>query len=236
MLAVTDVNRFHVCVPYYSLPEFPESCRLVRIHDILPRDVLLCNPNNNIHRQIGFQLDPAIEYGQYRVCEPKVRQGLKARAARYDTLYLLFRTRSIGLDDPPRIVVSGFFEVSKCFPEGNTDEPIVTARKMRFVSRAHAIDITERLRSSGAFRCTPTSENAVWRGDLERWVSLLQSKRNRADDYVELTKDLKAAFKRNEFKYDRYAECDSCEYLTGFRPKCPLVRRQNLWPIADVSR
>src|SRR5665647_3946554 len=100
------MSSFLVCVVYFSLPSFPENCSLVTQHDLVPRDVLLCNKSNDRHILGGMQYDPNIENGEYRVCEPPVRRNLRTKSTHYDDLFLLFRTRYFNHDGSSRYLVT----------------------------------------------------------------------------------------------------------------------------------
>ena len=223
------MSVFSVCVPYYSSPEFPRSCVLIRNHDILPRDILLCNKTNRIHIQEGAQYDPNIENGEYRLCEPPVRRSLKKKADNYDKLYLIFRTRFLRLNGTSKYLVTGFYIVKNEFEKEDRDGPIIHAKNMRFVSISDSIDITHRMNESQAFISSFTSKNKGWKDDLTEWIQQLEGKKDQTAAYIREINRLKKRFKENEFKNKPYSECKSCKFVSIARSKCPLIWRQNTW-------
>ena len=218
---------FSVCVPYYSLPEFPRFCILIRNHDILPRDILLCNETNNDHIKEGAQYDPNIENGEYRLCEPPVRRSLKKKADIYDELYLLFRTRYFQLNRERKYLVTGFYKVKKEFDKEEREGPIIYAKNMRFVSISDSVDITKRIIDSRAYRPPLTSENEKWKDDITEWIHQLEEKKDQTEVYISKINRLKRVFKENEFKNRPYSECTSCKFVNMKRSSCPLIWRQN---------
>jgi hypothetical protein len=229
------MNDFLVCVPYFSLPEFPEQCILVSIRDILPRDILLSNPSNSIHRTIGVQFDPAIECSLYRVCEPRVRQSIRARLGIYDRLFILFRTTYRKLDGSSNLLIAGYYEVDKNATAIAPDDRVL-ARRMSFVSTGDAVDITQLMSGRRAYRSAFSSENEAWKAHLYNWKRHLEANQNRLNDYILLINNLKSAFEANEFRNSRYRNCLSCKWIHNDSLRCPLVYRQNHWSINDLSR
>lgn len=219
------MSDFYVCVVYYSLPSFPDNCTLIEQHDLIPRDVLLCNKSNDRHIRGGMQYDPNIENGEYRVCEPPVRTNLRRKAENYDSLYLLFRTRFFNQDGSSRYLVTGFYNVEKNFTNECREAPIIHARAMHFVSLADSIDITETMREERAYRCCFTSENIAWHDNLVNWVNQLKHSQNHTNRYIEEISRLKNIFYENEIQGGKYLTCSLCEYRN--RPDiCSLTWRR----------
>lgn len=229
------MKRFFVCVYYFSHPEFPKECNLVRNHGILLRDILVANPSNDTHRKEGYQYDPAVDVGEYRVCQKNTRLGIKKRLDKYDELYLLFRTRYVKINKDKPVLVSGFFKVDKDLTREQEDHTIY-ASKMHFNSVDDAIDITAFMKKKRAHRASPNSENQRWGDALESWFEHIANHPNRIRRYKNLSQTLKIAFKANEFQNERYSECTLCEYVTEGKSLCPLVHRQNSWKISDMRR
>jgi len=207
------MSQFSVCVIYYSLPSLPEACALVTQHDLVPRDVLLCNRSNDHHILGGMQYDPNIENAEYRICEPRVRAKLQRQSSQYDNLYLLFRTRHFNQDGSSNYLVTGFYDVERDFTDAQClEKPIVHARAMHFVSLADSIDITELMKERKSYRCCFTSENPFWRPHLESWVNQLSQAQNQTNRYVEEINNLKNIFYDNEFHGANYETCTNCTY------------------------
>ena len=221
------MTNFYACVTYYSLPSFPKSCIIIRNHNILPRDVLLCNRTNDHHIRGGMQYDPNIENAEYRVCEPPVRQGLRTRAGKYDDLYLMFRTRNIRVDGTSSYLVTGFYKIKKEFDKTQREAPIIYADAMQFVSISDCIDITERITESQAFRCCLTSENPKWMKDLVQWADQLEKATNQTEVYIREINRLKRIFRENEFRDTPYPMCTPCKHSNASTSSCPLVWRRH---------
>ena len=220
------MSNFYVCVVYFSLPPFPESCTLIKNHDILPRDVLLCNRINDHHIRGGMQYDPNIENAEYAICEPRVRTSLQRKSTDYDNLYLLFRTRFFNHDGSSRYLVTGFYEVEKKFGETQSREaPIVHAKAMHFVSLADSIDITQKMEEEQAFRCCFTSNNDNWEQDLMSWVAQLSESEDQTTRYIEEINNLKKVFYENEVQDNGYSVCSACECSSHLH-NCPLTWRR----------
>jgi hypothetical protein len=220
------MTNFYACVTYYSLPSFPRSCAMIRNHDLLLRDVLLCNRTNDHHMRGGMQYDPNIENAEYRVCEPSVRRGLMIRAEEYDHLYLIFRTRHMRLDCTPRYLVTGFYRVKKKFEEIHREAPVIHAEAMHFVSVSDCIDATKKIMESRAFRCCFTSENLGWKQHLIEWTTELEKATNLAHKYIKETNRLKRIFRENEFQENPYQICTTCRYCNPSTCSCPLTWRR----------
>lgn len=218
--------NFYACVVYFSLPNFPETCKLVRYHDIVPRDVLLCNRINDHHIKGGMQYDPHIESAEYAICEPRVRKSFQNKSDLYNNMYLIFRTRYFNGHGSSKYLVTGFYEIEKKFdgPESR-EAPIIHAKSMHFISIKDSIDITEKMDKEQAFRCSFTSNSADWKEDLVSWVNRIGKCENQSSRYIEEINHLKNIFKENEFEGKNYTNCSSCEYSHANNP-CPLTWRR----------
>lgn len=219
------MSNFYVCVTYYSLPSFPKACRIVKNHDVVPRDVLLCNRTNNHHMRGGMQYDPNIENAEYAVCEPPVRRSLERRAKKHDELYLIFRTRHFKLDGSTKYLVTGFYEVEKEFDKTLREAPIIHAQDMHFVSLSDCIDITGKIKEANAFRCCFTSDNTLWEKELATWSTQLSDSKDQTQKYIEEIKSLKKVFYENEIQGKAYHICSSCEHRNYRTQNCPLAWR-----------
>ena len=215
---------FIVCVPYYSLPEFPLDCAIVRDHDILPRDILLCN-RGNFHFKGGVQYDPHIEGLEYVNCQPLVRQAISCKTTDYADIYILFRTLFLRLGGSPKYRVTGYYKVDPVFTTSCRDAPVIRACVAKFVSTEESIDITGVMKATKAFRSCPTTENGEWRGPLTRWLSRLKSGQDLTCRYIEETERLKRIFGLQEFSAfgQGYPDCRGCEREDD---SCPLVWRR----------
>lgn len=218
--------NFYACVVYFSLPSFPDSCKLVKHHDLAPRDVLLCNRINDHHIKGGMQYDPHIESGEYAICEPRVRRSFQNKADLFNKMYLIFRTRYFDNQGSSRYLVTGFYEIDKKFDGMESREaPIIYAKTMHFLSVNDSIDITEKMEEEQAFRCSFTSTCASWKEDLESWVTEISKRQNQTDRYIEDINHQKQIFKENEFENKNYETCSTCKYSSANDP-CPLTWRR----------
>jgi hypothetical protein len=218
---VQTLPNFYTCVVYFSLPSFPKSCSIVTNHDVVIRDLLLCNRINDHHIKGGMQYDPNVENAEYRVCEGRIRRGLQKRLAKYDNLYILFRTRFFELSGASRYLVTGYYHVGTFQETDYSDTPIVRASDMRFVSLSDCIDITGIVKKRSAFRCCFNSENEDWAPHLESWFCKLNRSPNRTDDYVNQINALKTVFFENEVQGNNYVDCPTC----ANNARCPLMWR-----------
>ena len=220
-----DRKVFVVCVPYYSLPEFPNECVIVRDHDLFLRDILLCN-KRNFHFKGGVQYDPHIETSEYLNCQPLVRQSISIKAREYDDLYILFRTCFLKLDQNPQYFVTGYYKVKHEFNEICRDAPVIKASESRFISRDESINITSVMAETRAFRSCPTTENKNWEGPLSNWLNNLTRGRDLTSRCVKEINRLKTIFREQEFSESKqgYADCECCDYENDL---CPLVWRRH---------
>lgn len=213
-----------VCVPYYSLPEFPSGCAIVKDHDILLRDILLCN-RRNFHFKGGAQYDPHIEALDYMNCQPRVRQAIVDKAGKYDDIYILFRTCFLKLRGRSEYRVAGYYRVKPVFTESCRDAPVVKASVARFVSIKESVDITCVMNATRAFRSCPTTENKEWRDRLNGWLSTLENAQDLTNRYTEEIERLKVVFGEQEFAglSQGYPDCKGCRHEGNL---CPLVWRR----------
>jgi len=223
------MSAFYGCVPYYGLPEFPKSCIIVKNHEILPRDILLCNKTNITHIQGGMQYDPNIENGEYRICEPPTRRNLQKKADDYGELYLIFRTRYIQLRGASKYLVTGFYNVKKEFEKEEREGPIIYAENMRFATISDSIDITKQITGSRAFRSFFTSRNERWKKNLTEWVDHLEEKEDQTSVYIREINRLKKIFEENEFQDRLYSGCESCKHNDIAGSSCPLIWRKRTY-------
>jgi hypothetical protein len=218
---------FIVCVPFYSLPEFPKICRIIKNHNVILRDVLLCNKTNTIHIEAGIQFDPHIETQEYKYCEPRVRAMLMKRQNDYDELYILFRTRYLHLYGPSKYYVVGYYEMEKKFTELIDSSPVIHAKRIKFVSITDAIDVSKRIVRFKAFRACPTTMNKKWQSFLEWCLERLDEGQDLTKKYIEETIRLKSIYKANEFREQNYYEdCNTCNYKDMGGLICPLIWRR----------
>jgi hypothetical protein len=219
-----DCSVFIVCVPYYSLPEFPSDCLIVKDHDILPRDILLCN-KRNFHFKGGVQYDPYIEALEYRNCQPRIRQAIADKARKYDVIYILFRTCFLMLGRSSRYFVTGYYKVLPVFTDSCRDAPVIKASVARFVSINESVDITCVMNTTRAFRSCPTTENKEWRARLNDWLHQLEKAKDLTRRYIEEIERLKIVFGEQEFSRSSqgYLDCKNCRNENDL---CPLVWRR----------
>jgi hypothetical protein len=213
---------YAVCVPYYSIPEFPSHCRIIRRHGILTRDVLLCNPSN-FHPLGGVQYDPHLETLEYINCQPSVRRSICRKIQQYDDLRILFRTRMHRLDGSSRVLVTGYYVVGSESDKICRDAPVVNASTARFVSAADAVDVTSLMDREKAYRSCFTTENSKWKFSLLKWIRQIDKQRDATTNYTSEIQRLKRTYRNNEFVLgNQYRACRSC----SDEGRCFLVRRR----------
>jgi hypothetical protein len=213
---------YAVCVPYYSIPEFPSDCRIVKRHGVVARDVLLCNPTN-FHVWGGVQYDPHVETMEYMNCQPKVRRSIPKKMENYDDVRILFRTRRLRLDGGSDELVTGYYIVGSVSEAMCRDAPVIRASSIRFVAAADAIDITSLMSREKAYRSSFTTENSGWKPYLLKWIRHLDKQRDATKAYKKEIQSLKMIYKNNEFRLgDRYGACRNC----SDGDQCFLVRRR----------
>jgi len=224
-------SEFIICVYYYSLPEFPADCRIVRDNSLFVRDVLVCNPIN-FHVVLGGQYDPHYEHylaPQYRMCMDRVRRKIMSIASNgtFDKVYLLFRTSKASQFRGHTQHVIGYYDVdlSNVVLDPDYEEPIIYAKKAILVRAQDAVDISKFLKLSSNYGLPFDSETqkGIFKKDLSSWKEKISSSQDCLKDYVDVTKQLDRLFKRNEFEEGVYAECADCPSQS----ECFLVKRIN---------
>lgn len=222
-------NPFLICVYYYSLPEFPQNCRLVEDNSLLIRDVLVSNPNNN-HIYRGGQYDPHYEHElapQYKVCFKEARRKIMSVVSNglHDEVYLLFRTNRVSLSGANSQRVVGFYEIDseKLCIDPDYGEPVVYAKEARFVNLQSSIDLFDYLKRSGNRRFSFSSETKEGRFkcQLEDWVKKLKKEVNYLEEYKRSTQEIEKIFKYYEYEEGIYPVCEGCLELE----KCYLPKR-----------
>jgi hypothetical protein len=210
-------------VPYYSIPEFPPDCRIVKHQGIVARDVLLCNPSN-FHVRDGVQYDPHLETLEYINCQPIVRRSILRSVQDYDDVRILFRTRLFRIDGSSKVIVTGYYVVDHASSEICREAPVIKASDARFVVGLDAVDVTRLLSKTKAYRSCFTTRNPEWRSHLLRWIRRIDDRRNATKDYVGEIQRLKKIYKEHEFSngllYDACGDCSDKNHL------CPLVHRR----------
>lgn len=217
--------NYAVCVPYYSLPEFPLDCKVIKNHNVIIRDILLCNPYNDIHILGGVQIDPHIETLEYINCQPIVREGIAKRAEKYDDIKILFRTRFVRLGKVSDYLVMGYYVVNPKFHEICRDAPVIKASSARFVSLSDCINITSLMKETRAFRSCFTTENEGWKDYLEEWIKHINNRRDVTLDYINEITRLKEIYSKYEFQGTGilYEICQNCSHDAD---SCFLVWRR----------
>lgn len=215
---------YAVCVPYYSLPEFPSYCKIVRKRHLVLRDILLCNPSN-FHVQAGIQYDPHFETLEYINCQPTVREGIARRIGKYKDIRILFRTRFLRLNGDSQSLVTGYYVIDSDCDEMCRDAPVIKASKAKFLSVVDCVNITSLLEKTMAYRSCFSTENHKWRLYLQRWIEHIDDRRDVTSDYVKEIQRLKRIYKENEFQspgifYEACQDCDDSNH------DCPLIRRR----------
>jgi len=220
---------FIICVYYYSLPEFPENCQIIRDNSIFLRDVLISNPNNP-HIYFGGQYDPHYEYEkapQYKICSKISRQIIKKLADEdtYNEIYLLFRTTKNFVNNDKKQYVVGFYniDIESIEMDPDYEEPVLYAKDARFTDIESSIDVTHFLRKYFLYRPPFNSEtkSGKYRENLFKWISDIKDSENQIDFYIKETKRLEMISKYYEFETGIYQICHDCKVQNS----CPLIKR-----------
>lgn len=222
-------NTFLVCVYYYSLPEFPDNCVIVKDNSLFVRDVLVSNPINP-HIKFGGQYDPHYEHSftpQYKMCSKNIRRKIMSvkNDNIYDKIFLLFRTNKVSLSKANTQYISGYYDIDidKVAIDPDYEEPVLYAKEARFANLEAAINISDFLANSRNYRFSFSSEtkNGIYQKYLNTWMEKIKSAQNFLDDYINLTKKLDKLFKYYEFEEGIYPICSDCTDVD----KCLLTKR-----------
>lgn len=222
-------DAFLVCVYYYSLPEFPNNCSIVENNSLFVRDVLVSNPSNP-HIKYGGQYDPHYEHNlapQFKMCAKNVRRKIMSiiNDGIYDKIYLLFRTNKKSLSKANTQCISGYYDIDmdKVAIDPNYEEPVLYARKARFVNSESAINLSDFLKKSRNPRFPFSSEtrNGIFGKTLNHWIEEIRSAQNFLSDYINVTRQLDKLFKYYEFEEGIYPICNGCATVE----KCLLAKR-----------
>jgi len=226
---VMSEDIFIICAYYYSLPEFPDNCAIVKDNSLFVRDILVSNPANP-HIKLGGQYDPHYEHDvapQYKMCSRNTRGKIMSivNDGTYDKIYLLFRTTRVLLSKANTYYISGYYDINidEVTIDPDYEEPVLYAKEARFTDLRGAIDISDFLMKSRNYRFPFSSEtnNGVFRDELNSWKEKIESTQNFLTNYIDLTKKLNGIFKYHEFDNEIYTLCDDCADID----KCPLIRR-----------
>ena len=187
------LSDYYVCVSYFSLPVFDESCQIVRSQNLLLRDVLTCNPTNP-HVALCGQYDPHYELSEYKMCWKTGRANVwkKIQEENYENIYLLFRTclkNSITGENSHHI--SGLYEVdqelSAIHPDYNS--PCIRAKSLHFTSIEDSVNIGYfyKKEPNPRFRFPFNSEtnDGIYSDDLKAWASLILNSENHTQENFE---------------------------------------------------
>lgn len=222
-------DAFLICVYYYSLPEFPENCMIVKDNSLFIRDILVSNPLNP-HIKLGGQYDPHYEHTsapQYKMCSRETRRKVMSIVDydKYDKVYLLFKTTRRLLSNVNVHYISGYYDINlnETVIDPDYEEPVLYAKEARFVDLGSAIDISDFLMETRFYRVRFSSEtnDGEFRDELNSWKEKIKSAQNFLDNYIKVTKELSRIFKYHEFDEENYTPCDGCVDIQ----KCPLIRR-----------
>jgi len=225
-----------VCVPYYSLPEFPSYCNVVSNHRVVLRDVLLCNPSN-FHVLGGVQYDPHLETLEYINCQPRVRNSIAKEITLHEDVRILFRTRFFRLDGSSDEFVTGYYVVDHAESDKICrDAPVIRASKARFVSAEDCIKITRVMERTGAYRSCFSTENPKWKKYLLRWTKEIEGREDLTPEYTQEIQKLKTIYRDNEHPGSVfYKFCQGCQneehicFLTRRRKHGSLPRFPGHW-------
>jgi len=222
-------NTFLTCVYYYSLPEFPESCRIVKDNSLFIRDILVCNPNNP-HIKYGGQYDPHYEHAlapEFKMCWKETRRKIMSLIDNNscDRIFLLFRTRKVELSKLGNPCVSGYYDIdiNKVHIDPDYEEPVLYAREAKFVDSQSAIDLSKFLAKypNPRFPFSSETRKGILKRHLMSWLKQLEKTENLLDIYIDMTKQLDQIFKYHEFEEGIYPICEDCKRID----ECYLTKR-----------
>ena len=225
-------DAFLTCVYYFSLPEFPDNCRIVKDNNLFVRDVLVSNPSNP-HVRYGGQYDPHYEHAlapEFKMCSKKTRKKIMSivDAGSCERIYLLFRTTRTLLSKTNIHYVTGYYDVDmdKVCIDPNYEEPVIYAKEARFLDLKSAINISDFLLKTNYYQIPFSSETkeGSFRELLYDWMEHIQKEQNFLNDYINVTKRLDGLFQYNEYEESKergYPICDNCANID----ECPLIRR-----------
>jgi hypothetical protein len=222
-----STSTYLACAYYFSVPEFPSECPIVKDNALLIRDIILSKPGNP-HVELGGQYDPHYEHKpapQYKVCSESVRRKIKiaALSGQYENIFLLFRTNRVLLSGRGCSLLSGYYKVdiNKIENDPNYDAPIIYAKEARFVDVTNSVDTREYVEETGNVRFPFYSDkNVEIRNLMTKWVETLDEKPNRLNDYISTTRELFKKVRLNEFNDGPYTDCINCH-----AEKCFLLKR-----------
>jgi len=222
-------HSYFISVPYFSLPEFPDDCFIVKNNSIFLRDILVSNKSNP-HINWGGQYDPHYEHvksPQYKMCCRAERRKIKklADSKKYDEIFLIFRTNKIFLDGSNDHYVVGYYEIDQesIIDDVDYGEPILYAKEARFVKLNDAIKISDFLKKTNFYvvRFNSLTNGGIYYNYLKCWVESINNSKNYLVSYINETKRINRIFKMNEYQKGLYNECREC----ANQEICPLVKR-----------
>jgi hypothetical protein len=220
---------FVACVYYYSLPQFPNDCNVVKDNSLFIRDVLVSN-RHNPHIKLGGQYDPHYENNplpEYKMCWTNARRMIMSKidAGTYDQIYLLFRTNKTRLCGGSTQNVAGYYEIDKdkTAIDPEYGEPLLHAREARFTNLENAPSLSSFLEKyrNPRFLFTSETKNGEFNRLLDNWRNRIDAAPNLFSAYVEETKQLDRLFKYYEFDDQIYETCEDCSEIK----RCPLMKR-----------
>jgi len=222
-------RTFLACVYYYSLPEFPENCGLVKDNSLFVRDVLVCNPNNP-HVKYGGQYDPHYEHNfapQFKMCWKQTRRRIMSikNANLYDKIFLLFRTTKALLSKSGAQYISGYYniDIDKVDVDPDYGEPVLYAKEAKFLNSKSAISLSDFLVKypNRRFPFSSETRDGTLKKHLVSWIKKIEQAQNHLDDYIKMTKQLNQVFKYHEYEEGMYSTCENCKNID----KCYLTKR-----------
>lgn len=152
----------------------------------------------------------------------KIMSAINERA--YDEIYLLFRTNKVLISSVSSHYISGYYDVdlNKSSVDPDYEEPVIYAKKAKFVNLENAVDISDFLQKSRNYRFpfSNETENGAYSKYLNYCRKKIESSQNLLNDYVSVTEELNKIFKYNEFNEGPYGICKDCE-----NDKCLLLKR-----------
>jgi len=228
-----DRTSYFYCLSYFSLPEFPSDCKIVKDNSLILRDILCCYKKNgdyNPHIYWGGQYDPHYEYEiapQFKMCHKPQRNRIKKLidSGLYEKIFIIFRTNKKYLDKSNKHYVSGYYEIdpNKVIIDPDYEDVTLYSNNTVFVGDDQAIDISDFLKKTGMYisRFNSETHGGKYHDQFLSYINILNKMDNRINDYKRETIRLEKIFKYYEFEEGNYKICSKCTNIKI----CPLVKR-----------
>ena len=226
-------TSYFYCLPYFTLPEFPSDCKIVKDNSLFLRDILCCYKKNgsyNPHIYWGGQYDPNYEYEmapQFKMCHKPQRNRIKklVDSGLYEKIFIIFRVNKRYLNKSNKHYLAGYYEIDQhqVVIDPNYEDATLFSSNTVFVDDNQAIDISDFLKKTGMYisRFNSETHGSKYHNLFLNYIDEINNMENRIDDYKEETIRLEKIFKYYEFEEGIYEPCIKCKSTK----KCSLIKR-----------